>query len=361
MNGERLKLARKRLGLSLRGLAARMNSLVSAQAIGKYERGEMCPSAEVLKSLSKVLGVSFSYLMAAQEVELEGVEFRATKGVSARARARVETEVIEGVEKYLQIEDILELNLEGCGFCSILPRRLKNELAAEELAEEVREEWQLGIDPISNMTELLEEKCVKVLLLQLPNDVSGLTCGVKCSRKSVDVPVIVVNKEHSLERRRFTLAHELGHLLIHPKSKLDIEVLCNRFAGAFLVNRKHLLEEIGKNRSSFSVREIMDIKRLYRISAAAFLIRLEQVGVLSPCAKERAFRSYAKQWRFSEPEPLESSSECGKFESPVRFERLVYRAVAEDLISLSKASELLNLPVAKVEFGIRGALGADNC
>jgi transcriptional regulator with XRE-family HTH domain len=57
MNGERIKLARKKAGLSLRGLADKMRALVSAQAIGKYERGEMSPGFDVLLAMSKALGL----------------------------------------------------------------------------------------------------------------------------------------------------------------------------------------------------------------------------------------------------------------------------------------------------------------
>ena len=49
---------------------------------------------------------------------------------------------------------------------------------AEELAREVRERWKLGIDPIPNMTELFEEKGLKVLMVPLPERVSGFTCMV---------------------------------------------------------------------------------------------------------------------------------------------------------------------------------------
>jgi transcriptional regulator with XRE-family HTH domain len=64
MNGERIKMARRRSNLSLRDLAHKMNNAVTAQAIGKYERNEMTPSSEVLISLTQALDVSLAYLMA---------------------------------------------------------------------------------------------------------------------------------------------------------------------------------------------------------------------------------------------------------------------------------------------------------
>ncbi|WP_422650797.1 hypothetical protein OJJOAM_003891 [Cupriavidus sp. H18C1] len=58
MIGNRLKRAREALGLSLRDLEAAIEGLVSAQAIGKYERDEMMPSSTVLLAMAKALRVS---------------------------------------------------------------------------------------------------------------------------------------------------------------------------------------------------------------------------------------------------------------------------------------------------------------
>jgi Zn-dependent peptidase ImmA (M78 family)/transcriptional regulator with XRE-family HTH domain len=356
MNGERIKLARKRLGLSLRDLADEMNGLVSAQAIGKYERGEMLPSSEVLIALSRALKVSRSYLLAAHAVELGAVEFRTKANTSAKDRARVETEVFEWVERYLQIEEILHLDSSAWSVPKDLSRQIRTPNDAEKLADDLRVKWKLGIDPILNVTELLEEKGFKVLLADLPERVSGLTCLVKRPSRGSEIPVIVVNRNHTLERRRLTLAHELAHRVIFaPRiDEAQLEKLCNRFAGAFLVPAQHLKNEIGVNRSTFGYQEIIDLKRLYRVSGGAFLMRLEQIGAISQGAKEYAFRTFASGWRSAEPMPLEDPEEAEKLEEPKRFKRLVYRAAAEDMISLSKAVELLRLPLDDIEKALNG-------
>lgn len=348
MNGERIKLARKKAGLSLRGLADKMRGLVSAQAIGKYERGEMSPGSDVLIAMSKALGVSQSYLLAAQGVQLGAVEFRTKANTGAKDRARVETEVIEWVERYLQIEDILELDSAAWECPEGMPRKLRSLEDAEKLADDLRVAWKLGIDPIPNMTELLEEKGIKVLLADLPKKVDGLTCFVKRPQRS-DAPVIVINRSKTLERRRFTMAHELGHRVIADDSEGDLEKLCQRFAGAFLVTKEHLLKEFGAQRSAFGVSEVTGLKKLYRVSAASFLMRLEQVGVLDRATIEYAFRTFANPWRTEEPDPLPFNGEQAR-----RFERLVYRAAAEDMISLPKAVELLRVPLVDVEKGLKG-------
>jgi len=357
MFGDRLKLARKKAGYSLRDLADVLGSEVSAQAIGKYERGEMMPSSSVLSRLIRALDVSLDYLLNDQVEELEAIEFRKLSRTSAGDRAKVEAVVIDCLQRYLAVEEILELDSAAWRAPKLGTRFIGEESEGEVLAQDIREEWELGIDPIPNMTALLEDHGIKVLVIPLPDNVSGLTCLVRRPRHKDKVPVIVVNAEHTLERRRLTLAHEFGHRLIDPQSPINQEKAANIFAGALLVSRDHLEREIGATRHALGYRELIQLKRMYRVSAAAFLVRLRQVGIIDESTLAYAFQTYARGWRAAEPEPIEQSGQ--KREMPRRFERLCYRALAEGLISPGKAGELLHLPLEDIEKGLKGPAGAD--
>jgi Zn-dependent peptidase ImmA (M78 family)/DNA-binding XRE family transcriptional regulator len=356
MIADRIRLARNKAGLSLRDLAGEMENLVTAQAIGKYERGEDIPSSRVLSALAKALKVSISYLLDTQGLVLTGVEFRTKANTTGKDRAHVETEVLEWIERYLQVELVLELDSSKWQCPVPCPVKLKDIGEAEQLAKDVREAWKLGIDPIPNMTELLEEKGLKVLTVPLPDRVSGFTCMVGRGEGQPGLPVIVVNDQFPLERRRLTLAHELAHRLIdtHCLSEKDEEKAANLFAGAFLMPREHLLKEVGKHRNALGYNEIVDLKHVYRVSGMALLMRLRQLEVISQSTLIYAFQTIARGWRTQEPEELEKPAKRGHRERARRFERLSYRALAEGLISLGKASELLRLPVTEVEAGLKG-------
>jgi Zn-dependent peptidase ImmA (M78 family) len=361
MIADRIKLARRKAGFSLRALSAAMDDKVTAQAIGKYERGEDIPSSGVMIALAKALGVSLRYLLDTDGVELSSVEFRTKANTTARDRAQVETEVLEWIERYLQVELILDLDSAKWQCPVAHPRQLRKVNDAENLAKEVRDKWKLGLDPIPNMTELLEEKGLKVLTVSLPQRVSGFTCLVGRGEGKPDLPVIVVNNQFSPERRRLTLGHEVGHRLIDTDSlsDKDEEKAANLFAGAFLMPREHLLREVGKHRSALGYKEVIDLKRIYRVSGVALLMRLRQLGVIDESTLIYAFQSIARGWRTKEPEELEAEQERGQIERARRFERLCYRALAEGLISLTKAAELLRLPTSEVESGLRGPQFAD--
>lgn len=341
MFGERLKLARKRSGLSLRGLADAIDHAVSAQAIGRYERGQMLPGSATALKLAKALGVSLSYLFSPSEICLERVEFRKTAATRAQERAMVEAAVLDSLERYLLVEDFLEIGGHMWDQPKGAPFRVCNFDDAQTAAQSVRVAWNLGGDAIPNMTELLEERGIKVLKLNFPLSVDGLTCLVARPGQE-KVPVIVGSMAKSVERRRFTLAHELGHMVMAIDGDLDEEKACQRFASALLMPREDLLAEVGQPRHAFSYAEIIEIKRMYGVSAAALMVRLRDLGVITEGTLQTVFRGIGRNWRKVEPEPLPENEE------PRRFQRLVLRALAEEVISLPKAAELLRKSTAEV-------------
>jgi Zn-dependent peptidase ImmA (M78 family) len=356
MIGDRIRLARRKARLSLRNLAAAMGHRVTAQAISKYERCRDIPSADVISVLAQALNVSVDYLSHTPGPALSGVEFASKANAAPADRASVEVEVLERVERYLQLEHMLELDSADWKSPIASPRKLRAMEDAEGLAREVRERWQLGIDPIPNLTELFEEKGLKVLMVPLPEPVSGFTCMVSRQNGTSDLPVVVINSRSSLERRRMTLSYELAHRLVDPCNLEDraLEKAANLFSGAFLMPQEHLFREVGTRRNALGYNELIAMKRLYRVSGAALLLRLKQVGAINESILTYTFQTIARGWRTQEPCELEPERERGQRERPLRFERLCYRALAEDYVSLSRAAELLRLPLPRVEAGLRG-------
>lgn len=348
MFSERLRLARKRYGLSLRDLASRLNGLVTAQAIGKYERGEMMPSSPVVIALSKALDVSASYLLSPSAISLEAVEFRKKAATKASERAMVEASVLDHVDRYLQVEQLLALDDGDWEIPADAPFRVKTFEDAESAAEALRRAWDLGGGPISNLTELLEERRIKVLKLDLPSSVDGFTCFVRNSCGS-KIPVVVCSMAKSVERQRFTMAHELGHMMMEISGDLDEEKACHHFAGALLAPRRELAREVGLRRRHFGFSELVNIKNLFGISAAALVIRMRDLDIIGDAAVQQTFRGVGRTWRTNEPCPMSAA------EKPRRFHRLCLRALAEDVISESKAAELLNVPVSEVERAMAGS------
>ena len=356
MFGQRLRLARKKAGFSMRELAKRMSPPVSAQAISKYEADKMMPRWGVLFSLAKALDVSVDFLMGGQVQELEAVEFRKHSRTSAKDRAHAEVLVTERLENYLAIEAILELEPAADPFGGVRTEQIQSFDEAEAAADALRERWGLGIDPIPSMTGLLESKGIKVIEADLAEDFDGLACTVKLVRDQPDTQAVVVSSRSNVERRRFTLAHELAHRVILGVASpaLTLEKAMHRFAAAFLLPAQHLRGQVGGDRRGFTYREIVRLKHVYGIAASAMLLRLRDVGVLSQAALQHAFRTYARGWRTHEPEPIPAGTGLGTLETPRRFEDLVWRGLGEQLFSPFRGAELLQRPLHEIEEAIRG-------
>lgn len=345
MIGQRLKIARAAGGLSLRDLEGAIDNRVTAQAIGKYERNEDMPSSGVLSALAGALNVSEDYLLGEDDLVLDGVEFRKKELTSKREEAFVEGQTLHLLERYLALEDVLGIPNAAWDRPREAPYPVNKVEDAEIAARALRFNWGLGLDPIPNLSELLEERGVKVLSVNL-TDIDGLTARVR--RKDGDpIPVIVVNKNNWSERKRFTLAHELGHMLIECSDNVKSEDAANRFASALLMPAEVLYREIGKHRTSISLGELCALKKLFGASVQAITYRCRDLGIINFPAYKKLFQFFNdKGWRkppYKEPCAIDPAKE-----EPRRMERLCFRALAEAIISESKAAEILGIPAREL-------------
>jgi Zn-dependent peptidase ImmA (M78 family)/DNA-binding XRE family transcriptional regulator len=330
MIGHKVKVARAAAGLSLRDLSERIEGRVTAQAIGKYERDEDMPSSGVLMALARALGVTEEYLLNDEELVLESVEFRKRLNASSREEATVEARTIHLLERYLAVEDLLQLR----------------SVDWERPRGAVREDWGLGNEPVPQLAELLEERGIKILSLDL-DDIDGLAAKVR--RKGREAArVIVVKRSTWSERKRFNLAHELGHMVIEAHPDVDEEKAAHRFAGAFLIPADSLRAEVGSSRTSISIGELVSLKERFGVSIQAIAFRCKDLGIITPTAFSKLFRVFTQRgWRsppFQEPACMDPA-----LEEPKRFERLCYRALAERLIGDSRAAELLGISVRELD------------
>lgn len=336
-------------------LADQLDPPLSAQAISKYENDQMMPSSSVLAQLGKVLGVSLDFLMAGQVEELRGVEFRKHSKTSAQDQAMAEAIVIERLEGYLAIEAILDLPPQQDQFGALRDRKINDYPEAEDLANELRDLWKLGRDPLPSMTRLLEDKGIRVIKANLPDRFDGLACDVELLGDRPKTEVVVVSSRTGIERKRFNLAHELAHrVIVETGPDINKEKAMHRFAGAFLVPAEHLRGEVGGSRQGVTYHEIVRLKHFYGVSAAALLMRLKDASILPAGTVDYAFRTFARAWRREEPDPIALGQGLGAFESPERFKSLVWRALGEELISPVRAAQLLHKPLKNVEAELWG-------
>ncbi len=340
---ERFKSARLMNGFSLQDLSDILNNKVTRQALHKYEKGEVLPDSEMMELLCEALNVRPDYFSRETIVELGEVRFRKLVRYSSKEQNSVIEHTREILSRYLELEEILGIKKV---FEDPIPEfpKIFNLQQVEEYAKKLRKEWDLGLDPIYNVSELLEEKNIKIIELDAGDAFDGLQTWVN----GKEIPVIVLNKakfESKMDRKRLTAFHELGHLLLPLDENIDEkteEQFCYRFAGAMLLPEAAVIKELGDKRNKISIQELGFLKEQYGISIQAIIYRLSDLNIISNSYKSYYYR-YINQmgWKVDEPYEYEGKEESN------RFDQLIFRALSEDIISMSKAASLNNMKLAE--------------
>ncbi|WP_158497371.1 helix-turn-helix domain-containing protein [Limimaricola cinnabarinus] len=294
----RMTQAREFIGFTKRELARQCG--LSEQSVSNYERDVGKPTDPVIANLAGRLNVPVSFFFNPIWKEQVGQVFwRAMRSDTLQSQKKT-TQLLQWV---IEAFDVLE------GFVEFPDYRLPtvqtpewynlDEETIEEIAENARSHLGFGIHPIEDVTLALENIGIPVLALEIENPKQA---GFAYFSRSLERPIIGVNTyRQSLARQRFSLAHELGHLLMHRgvteadlktshKNKL-IENQAHRFAAAFLFPRASFLREV----HSCSLHEFAALKREWGISITAQIIRAKDLGLVSDEQSQSLWKQAAKK------------------------------------------------------------------
>lgn len=317
------------MGLSLRDLGDRV--ALSHAAIKKYEDGQVVPSSDVLLKLSKALNVKVAYFFRADILELEHIEYRRHDDMLKTDLKKIEGKMVEQIERRIELERLFPSI--PSNECTLSHFKLGNLGDPEDVANRVRTYWQLGFDPVTDMVDLFEENGIKVFDFDSKDypEFDGFSALI-----NKNIHVIVIGNQSPGDRQRFTLAHELGHLLnSHAK-----EQWCNQFAGAFILPKQSLVNIMGEHRTAIEIRELSILKQEFGVSMACILHRLDESGIISKKLYKQMHDEFEeKGWSKVEP-----GSEYPREKSHT-FEQMIFHALAEEYIGESKAAELMNISI----------------
>ncbi len=334
---DKLQSARKMSGLSLEALNKKLDIEVTRQSLHKYETGQMNPDSKVVSALCKALNVRPDYFYKEQTVTIGDLSFRKLEMCTKKEQDMVTERTLDFLERYLELENLLGVSSEKFRYKHTIKVNSTHDI--DEEVTKFRKKLNLGLDALYNVIELLEDKGVKVLMIEADDSFDGLSTWVDKS-----IPVIVLNTNNrSTDRIRFTALHELGHLVLDIE-KLPIkdqEQFCHYFAAAMLMPKETVYSELGESRSKINFKELGLIKQQYGMSIQSLLYRAKNLDIIS----QNTFKSYFIMlnklgWKKVEPYPFEG------IEKSNRFDQLVLRAVSEEVITSSKAVALKNMKLA---------------
>ncbi|EPE95689.1 helix-turn-helix domain-containing protein [Rhizobium grahamii] len=177
-----------------------------------------------------------------------------------------------------------------------LPRVDADELGgADKVAQLIRRSWLIPDGPIKNLTALCERAGILVVICNFVENVDGVTMRLR------DVPpVVFLNSKAPADRMRHSLAHELGHLIMHSVPTDEMEAEADLFAGELLAPAAQLRSDIIGGR--VTLERLVQLKRYWRVSVASLLYRAGAAKLISDNQSSYLWRQLsARGWRKTEP------------------------------------------------------------
>ena len=300
--GDMLRLARQRLGLTQKAAASQLGVLQNV--LSRFENGVSSPDAAFFLKAAQVYQVPKEFFEIREPVYGPPVSVhpmtRGKADVTARDLDMISAELnirlmhlgrfLEGVD-FTPTSDVPTLDVEQYG-------------SPEKISATVRAHWGVPAGPIKNLMHLVERAGIIVGFSKFGGaSVSGVTFRV-----SGKPPLVLLNAMHPADRMRFTLAHELGHLVMHRFPTASMEDEANEFASALLMPEVDI-------RAAFRGRKVTlqllaALKPEWKVAMQALLMRASSLKLINSNQSRYLWQQIsAKGWRLREPADVDFAPE----------------------------------------------------
>ncbi|CRX53633.1 ImmA/IrrE family metallo-endopeptidase [Yersinia enterocolitica] len=298
---EMIELRRRMLGISQKELATRIS--VSQGTLSKVEQGLKQVTDEQLSSLSIALSCPIDFFMIPERLYGGPVSVspmyrkKASVGIKVLDRLIAEVNVrIVHIRKLLQFVDF-EPEYELPYYD---PEDYQDDI--EQIAKNVRRSWYLPRGPIKNLVEVLER--AGVIIVDCDMEDTGLS-GLSYNLPGMP-PLVFINKNLPMDRYRFTLAHELGHLVMHKAPSHTMEDEANTFAAEFLMPASDILGHL----RDINIEKAAYLKPFWRTSMASLLYRAKTLKTITSGQSDWIWRQMSiKGYKIDEPVKLDANDE----------------------------------------------------
>lgn len=288
--GEVLTTARRASGLTQEELAEKAG--VTQAALSRYENGLREPDDQTLELLARALGVTPRFVKhpgrvrGAVAVDAH-MRRRATAPATAWKRLEARLNMLRMHASMLAEEIQIRSNNRVPTFDPI-------DTTPAAAARMVRMQWNMPIGPVRNLMGWLESAgCLIVEESFGTPRVDGMSQWIGGQ------PVIYVNADAPTDRKRLTLAHELGHLVLHSTEMVEeVEEQANEFAAEFLMP----IDVIKPQLRNLRIDMLPDLKRKWGVSMAALIERAYRAGLLAASKRVQMYKIFGSRgWRTTEP------------------------------------------------------------
>lgn len=323
-NPKMLVLARESKGLQQVELARKAN--LTQGALSKMERGELRVSDDLVKRFARILDYPKEHFYQTGSAVPPILSHKRKSRISTRQLSRIDASV--NIVRLLveKLTAAVEVNK----FDSLTPRAHPSVVAAE-----LRREWGIKRGVVDNIVEVLEANGIFVIEMDFGTDALESRPILTTQR----IPLLAVNNCLLGDRQRYTLAFELGHLVLHVfqnnnNNSKDLRHTANLFAAEFLMPKDEILNDF---QNDVTIDLLASLKAKWRVSMQALLYRAHDLGRISDNQKRYLVNRFSQLGiRKREPPELDAPKE-----SPSLLKNLVGKYQKEQGLTLEKTAQSL--------------------
>ena len=325
-NPKQLTSARIARGLTMKELAEKAE--LSRQMISNYESGKTIPKADSILKLISVLQFPRSFFSADTFELYSGATFFRSRSAATKKVRDMQKERLKYVQ---EVYKVLATYVNFPKVC--LPELIEKsiyEITEEEIvkkAEELRKIWGLDlISPVPNLIQLAEQNGVIISEANMSNPTLDAV-----SRWMIGRPFIMLTDNHeSAVRRRFNVAHELGHILLH-----------NGVAAHFLLPSAAFSDSL----LSISLEYYIDLKKYWKVSLQSMIQKTYTLALINDDQRLYLNKRIAKnKWKTKEP-----YDEQLTIEQPEVFQKVYHMILEHQVIPASQLNQAFKLPKEEIE------------
>jgi len=331
LNPKMIILARESRGKTQTELAALLQ--IPQGNLSRMERGDVGVNEQVLEGLSQILNYPIEFFFQTNQIHVPDTHYRKAAILDQKTKLKAEALMniyMFNIDAMLQDLDIPTNNI---------PIMRDQYDSPEKIAQYVRSYWSVPKGPIDNLSKLVEDNGIIVIQIDFETDkIEGRTIFSNTGH-----PIIFINKNSSGDRQRLTLAHELGHLILHsntmPIFGRDEEPEAFNFGIELLMPLSECKYDLTSN---LTLERLSDLKRIWKVAMQAILYRVQEKEIVTYNRCRYLWSQInARGWRKSEPIiiPQEKPTLLGRMISMLTESKYEINYTKKDLSVIFKISE----------------------
>ncbi len=351
MKSQRIIIARESRGLTQKELSAKTG--ISQSQISKFEQDSRELNDSDLEKISNVLDYPLSFFEKKIDTHTVHLDFR--KGKMPKDKSQRKITAIANRTRY-EISNLLEeIEKESI----VIPENIFSKNPSDA-AKQLRNFWKIPKGPIQHLMEEVEDKSIILMPIKFLAEEKFTACALDLKYSN---PLIIYNSTDPIDRIRFSIAHELGHIFLHHHGEQDSDLSvpyefnqkikeeqANEFASEFLMPENEIMKDL----NGLTIEKLQHLKFKWKVSMAALLERARRLNIIS----EQKYTNFRKEfsyrrWRFEEPgilpieEPYLLKEIIEVYQKELGFSK---KEIAERIGLLEK--EFINVYLGKIQLSV---------